>query len=488
MKKFKKLVAFAFSGALVLAAVVVFADEPQTAADQYHHESQQPANETIEKHKEKPVETPVPQPVEKHKEKPVVTPVPTPIVTPALEAAETPVVTPAPNAAEMPTVDYVEYPAQGVTETPVTDYVEDFTGENYDTGVYDTYDGPETFSEPVQQSPEVQEFIDKITIPNFLSFTGVVTDINPVMGADGRPAFQQHYVRLQNQDYGTTIFRTDENTFTLGTLEIGDTATGFYPSGVSSPLLYPPQHLAHVIVNNGGNFENVKVDRFFLDEERYVLVSQNRELMLKFTEATPVKDQDGRTFYVPEGSALLNELNGRMLVVTHGPIDRVLPASTSPSDPALSITVLRTEEEREAQALGSTPPLPAESQNDYYTDWSRNEGISVNNRTLDVTWQQINDTAYVPFRAVVDALGFGDTIHWNSDNKMITVNNGRNSIVFPPSARNFIVGSDVVTLDYPTVLKDSTTYVPWQFFKDVFGANADFIEGQVFIGKKLETQ
>ena len=480
MKKFKKLVAFAFSGALVLAAVVVFADEPQTAADQYHHESQEPAKETTEKS----IEKPVPEPVEKSKEKPVVTPAATPVETPDPEAAATP----EPILTETPVADYVENPTPEIAETPAADYVEDFTVEYHNGSVYEAYDEPEIPEEAAQPAPEVQQFIDKVTIPNFLSFTGVVTDINPVMGADGRPAFQQHYVRLQNQEYGTTIFRTDENTFTLGTLEVGDTATGFYSSDSPSALIYPPQHLARVIVNNGGNFENVRVDRFFLDKDRYILMSQSHELMLKFTEATPIKDQDGRTFYVPEGSALLNELDGRMLVVTHGPIDRILPASTSPSDPTLSITVLRSEEELYPQVTEDAQPLSTESQETSYTDWSLNEGISVNNQLLKATWQQFNDTAYVPFRAIVDALGFGETIHWNSDNQMITVNNGKNNIVFPPSARHFIVDSEVVTLDYPTILQDGTTYVPWQFFKDVFGANADFIEGQVFVDKKMSAQ
>ena len=327
---------------------------------------------------------------------------------------------------------------------------------------------------------DIEEIREAIP-PNFLSFSGTVTDIKPVLGYDGTPAFQQYYVRLQNPEYGTTIFRTNENTFIMGMLEQGDQMTGFYAADAPHVLIYPPQHLANVIVNKNGDFENVFVDRFFFDQSRVALVSQRNELVLNFTESVPVKTQEGREFEVPEGSALLNELNGRILVVTHGPVAKTTPTATSPSDPTLSITVLREASEDRPEdntdtELTATPELPPSN------------GITVNDRLLEETWQHIDSILYVPFRAVVDALGLGDTVVWNGGNQMITVSNGTNTIAFTTNTKHFTVGSEVKTLDQPVILQGGTTYVPWQFFRDVFGADARFSNGQVFVDKEYIIQ
>ncbi|MCL2574744.1 MAG: copper amine oxidase N-terminal domain-containing protein [Defluviitaleaceae bacterium] len=321
---------------------------------------------------------------------------------------------------------------------------------------------------------ETEDAQNEKTIPPFLSFTGKVIEIIPVVGNTGRPIEHQYFVKLQSEEYGTAILRTDHNTFFIGeAIGEGDTITGWYSSDTPWVLVYPPQHLARVLIN--GHKENFKLSHFHLDPDRGMLVSEDNQLVLNFTDVTPLITQDGEKFQVPRGSALLNELDGRLLIVTYSTTDRMLPAGTMISDPDLAITVLRNETD-EPQAAQSNPKQYP------------NDGISVNGDRLDVAWKQIEEAYYVPFRAVVDALGHGETIIWDSLNQTISVSNGATKIHFPISSSAFIVGQEVKSLQSKVVLDGGTTYVPWQFFRDVFGVSAWFSEGQVFISSQYEIE
>jgi hypothetical protein len=386
---------------------------------------------------------------------------------------------------------------QTITDNPHREPSNDYYEPEIINGHYEpetNSDHSETEIPPVQADVTEAQAEAETPVPNFLSFTGDVREISPIFGNDGEPVHNQYYVRIQNRDYGTTVFRTDYNTFIMGEpIAAGDTITGWYASGGPMVLIYPPQHLARALVNHNGEFENVKIDRFFLHEQRVTLMSESGELVLNFTEQTPIRLQDGSEFYVPEGSALLNELSGRILAVTYGATDRMLPAATLHSDPTLSITVLWEEAARlpgEIEDTGASAEVEEQgtSRNGYLgPGWISNEGISVNNSKLEATWQRIGNAYYVPFRAVVDALGFGDTIMWDGDNLMITANNGSKTIAFAIDANNFIVGDRIASLDHPAILQGGTTYVPWQFFRDVFGVNARFNNGQIFVEANSET-
>ena len=349
----------------------------------------------------------------------------------------------------------------------------------------------ETREETYSSQTEAEQVEETTVVSNFLSLSGVVKEISPVFGSEGEPIYNQYYVKIQSAEHGTHVFRTDYHTFILGEpIAVGDTITGWYASGTPSMLIYPPQHLGQVLVN--GEYENVKIDRFYLDRERSALVSENSDLVLNFTDRTPVLLQDGNEYKVPEGSALLNELDGRILVVTYSMTDRMIPSGTLPSDTTLSITVLWEKAEHLPEKIDNTEPQSsseAQGAIGYLgPQWTSNDGISVNNKKLDITWKYVENTVYVPFRAIVNALGYGDTVVWDGYNKMITANNGKSLIAFPINANHFIVGEQLATLEHPAILEDGTTYVPWQFFRDVFGANAWFSSGQVYVNTEYAVQ
>jgi len=333
---------------------------------------------------------------------------------------------------------------------------------------------------------------EAVTIPNFMSFTGQVTEIHPVYDNEGNAAYNQSFITVKNDYDATVVFRTDYNTFVLGSaVEVGDNITGWYATGVPMILIYPPQHTAQVIVN--GEFENVKIDRFRFDEAWGALISDDGQLVLNFNEETPILLQDGQEFEVMhEGYTMLNGLDGRILVVTYGPTNRMYPGGTIPGDPSLKVVVLWERAEHPIGNIDDFDSLPQVEDPNLMEampiEWTSNEGISVNNQMLDVTWRQVDDVFYVPFRATVNALGFGHTVQWDGDNMMVSANNGTYDIHFPIGAYHFIVGNSIITLDHHVILEDSTTFVPWQFFRDVFGVNAWLNAGQIFIDNEYAMQ
>jgi len=73
----------------------------------------------------------------------------------------------------------------------------------------------------------------------------------------------------------------------------------------------------------------------------------------------------------------------------------------------------------------------------------------------------------VPFRATVEALGFGDTIRWESGT--ITVSNGTETITFGIGDSSINVSSQTTALVEAITLSDGRTFVPQQLIDLIFG-------------------
>jgi len=315
--------------------------------------------------------------------------------------------------------------------------------------------------------------------PAFLYVAGRVTEINPVYGGDGYHVYGQQFIKVQDQNGATTVFHTDYNTYVLGEeVAVGDNIKGFYASGGIAPAIYPPRYTVQLIVN--GEFENVRIDRFHVrngGEDTKDLISAAGDFVLRFTDETPIKLQDGQDFRVAiEDRDLLEALDGRLLVVTYGPTTRSMPPITVPgNDPDLKVVVLF---ERAVAHPGEIdyPNLDI--------DWPP-YSIVVEGQRIEGEWTYIGGAYFVPFRAVVDALGHGESIYWNGQTRTITVNNGEKTIVFTVGATHYYVDGEIVYLPGPSVIINDRTYVPFRFFDVVFGLNnAYHFEGQVVINNK----
>ena len=300
----------------------------------------------------------------------------------------------------------------------------------------------------------------------FLPYSGTITAIET--GEYG------YKLTLTSEEYGSMTLLTNFNTHVLGELEVGGTIRAYYPLEGAMIMIYPPQHTARFI---NATETQATFDRFEMIDE-FTFASEN--LMLNINEDTPVLLQDGTQVYIPEGMTLSQVLDGRKLVVTHSMLNRMLPGGTIPADPYLTVTVLFETAVALPGGLSLEPFLDLE----FY-----NYGISVNGRMVDALWQQVDGAFYVPFRAVVNLLGFGSTVSWDNDTRQITVSNGTDSIAFAAGSNQFTVGNDVVELVSPALILNDRAYVPFNFFSQVFGMNNAYMHaGQIFINNDEQMQ
>ena len=112
-------------------------------------------------------------------------------------------------------------------------------------------------------------------------------------------------------------------------------------------------------------------------------------------------------------------------------------------------------------------------------------GIIVNGVRLDgVQFQTAgegNTPTHVPLLAVSQALGV--TVMWNYATREISLYGLKGSIIFEIGSVSYSVDGEIVTIhNSPSFVLDNQTYVPLQFFGDVFGINNVYYEdGQIFI-------
>ena len=337
--------------------------------------------------------------------------------------------------------------------------------------------------------------------PSFISREGIVKDITR---SEGEGVYK---IRIEGEE-GTTVFIKDFMTLVLGAQEIeeGDRITGYF--GVDAPmiLIYPPQHNVQLIVNyrHRPEYENVKIDRFHLNDGREALLSADGMLQLNFTDQTQIILQDGRDFRQdlenirreyeelgiepPTGLGLLDALDGRLLVVTYGATTRSIPAQTIPGEDGTGLKIIVLFERAVTlPGFGLDIDLP-QVEDPNLMERTLNQ-IVVNGEVIEAQWQRINGAYFVPFRAVVNALGFGGTVEWDAETRTVRVSNGEAQINFTIDQTQYHVNGEVVELAYPSKIVDGRTYVPFRFFAQVFGMNnAYHFEGQVVIDNEEPMQ
>jgi hypothetical protein len=331
-----------------------------------------------------------------------------------------------------------------------------------------------------------EENVPRGTLEKFLNFTGTVTEINEIE--------DRLYIHAIDSEGLPTVFIKDFLTFVLGDApKVGDIVTGYYDASLPVPMIWPPIYTARLLVV--GDHGEIKLERFRIAEGlENALMSESGELILRFDETTPIMLQDGqniREIVTEQQQSILDFMDGRLLAVTYGPTSRSWPPQTIPGiDESLSITVLF---ERAVHLpgfgfdmsldLGFGFDTGLDSGFAYPIKWAYNYGISVEGRMVDALWQEVDGAYYVPFRAVVNLLRFGNTVYWCGEAQVITVYNGTETISFSIGSNHFQVGPyREVVLSHPAILLYDTTYVPFQFFSRVFGLNNAYMhEGQIVI-------
>ncbi|MCL1862045.1 MAG: copper amine oxidase N-terminal domain-containing protein [Defluviitaleaceae bacterium] len=325
---------------------------------------------------------------------------------------------------------------------------------------------------------------DFVPFPAFGSVAGEVVEIGD-------------FIKISIDDTHTNLI-VDDNTFFHGEKpEVGDTIIGFFDNNLPMAMIYPPQHTAVAIVNT--DVIRIILDRF--DEE---WISSGQQFRLNIEEDTPIYFQDGSAF---EGEK--EELIGRKLLVQFARSHRDIP-ETIPS-PEL-ITVLFERAVPPMQEIDYDFGIWDAAVNDPWLmmainlNWYGQEITDPSAYNIIIT---INDVArgiqgaspttvgeyyfpnYLPLRAISEALGFEP--QWNAADREITIGTPHGQATFRLDIPYYaVVSSEGVASTHAMpapVSIDGHTYVPFAFFRDIFGfPNVWFEGGTIFLdnGERME--
>ena len=314
---------------------------------------------------------------------------------------------------------------------------------------------------------------------SFVSISGEVTEIRTVGDTDFiRIAFE----RDDENGLGYFDFRLDMNTFVLGDeISEGDVITGFYNANAPVIMIYPPQHLAYVLVNRVEDLPFVFVGRFndewiSFDGERYLVFGDDVEIVF----------QGGDAF-----TGEIDELIGRMLVVEYYRAGRDINPTTTfperitvlyerivplPEDIGMGLLLddIDIDDIVELDDIGTDVEIVAICDE---IDWSVYPVIVNNEGVPGARYATVGDNIFpthVSLRAVTEFLGF--VPEWNAELRAVTVDSPRGTIAIRINSGEYTVNGETYNLD-PAVIIDDYTFVPLAFFRIVFGFNNAYFEG-----------
>jgi hypothetical protein len=124
---------------------------------------------------------------------------------------------------------------------------------------------------------------------------------------------------LVDDDGSVVTFVISPSTFFVdqAQVEVGDKVTGYYDRNAATPLIYPPQFRAMIVVKETES-KNVKVDFF-----NRQLVSSDGTLKLTIDEATKI--------VLPNNQPFTKNLANRNLIVIYEVAAKGNPAQTTPN-------------------------------------------------------------------------------------------------------------------------------------------------------------
>lgn len=154
---------------------------------------------------------------------------------------------------------------------------------------------------------------------NFLSFTGIVTNIHHFETDvhNGRGNCTKIFtVENERREIVNFVVQLDTYFVNHETIKMGDRITGFYDANAPAILIYPPQFAAIVIAKESDQYF-VKVSYF-----NEALVSDDGQLRLNISEDTIIQLENAQQYQ--------GNLGNQNLIVIYGPTTRGIPAQTTP--------------------------------------------------------------------------------------------------------------------------------------------------------------
>lgn len=292
------------------------------------------------------------------------------------------------------------------------------------------------------------------TVPYYGSFSGTIQEIT----TRGNTS-DQTLVFTKNEQGAEAHLVISKETYVAGTLKTGAKVTGYYNQNAPMILIYPPQYSVETVTVEAEGL-NYKVDTF--DSQ---MVSADNSLKLNIGASTAITNQEGTPF--------TGSLAGRKLLVQYGVSTRSIPAQTTPD----RIIVLYDREYASAPQM-TGPELEAAAGS------VEAMKIVVENKVLSAPKAYVTPAGIimVPLRSVAEGLGL--TVGWKAETQTITL--GKAIGLTLGSGNYYNYQKALLWQGTPSELKESSTYVPLQFFKAVAGAsNAYVFEGQIVVNTQV---
>lgn len=321
-------------------------------------------------------------------------------------------------------------------------------------------------------SYDYEATLPKATESRFATMVGTVTSVQETNGVITA-------ILIDREEAGSANILVNPETVVIGTdLAEGDMITVHHVPLIFAPAIYPPQYTAAVVFQHTDEPTFVSVNGFVTNpESEGELMAVDHSLRVLVGEDTLITDHEGNAFDFDI------YLNGRNLVVIYSISTRSLPPLTTPEQ----IMVL--------PVTGMMPEMPVlegeyagdGGYNDTFwdldlgaleidqtIDWS-NYPIIVEGSGLAVDFVHLNETVYLPIRAVVEALGF--TLEWNRELASMQLITPDHIITLAVDSADFVRDGQTITLAHPTLLIDGVSHVPINFFREVVGFNNAFFAG-----------
>lgn len=341
-------------------------------------------------------------------------------------------------------------------DSPVSNEVKPIYAPIYDRG--DTVDGIDII-DPV-------DIIDEVQIPDYIEYKGKIAEIDK-SGNTFRILVKDNL----DEPFNGMLLYINENVIlldgetkdfiTTDELEVGMPVTTYYHKETIMLMSMPPQLAPDVIVVNASEeYSSIHISNF--DEN---LLSSDGGLILTISNDTIIVDKEGN-------KVDKEEIKNRDLVVFYSIVRESYPAQTTPEKIVVIENKEYVVEDSVLEHENAVSELGIKILNKIYIN---DEEISLENEIFE----NQAGIKMLPLRQIAEALGYEVT--WDNEAKRAELVKGAHYTAVTIGEDNYNFARMLVSLGTAPVLKDSRTFVPYDFLQEVLKVNVEIIDGVINI-------
>jgi len=341
-------------------------------------------------------------------------------------------------------------------DSPVSNEVKPIYAPIYDRG--DTVDGIDII-DPV-------DIIDEVQIPDYIEYKGKIAEIDK-SGNTFRILVKDNL----DEPFNGMLLYINENVIlldgetkdfiTTDELEVGMPVTTYYHKETIMLMSMPPQLAPDVIVvNTSEDYSSIHISNF--DEN---LLSSDGGLILTISNDTIIVDKEGN-------KVDKEEIKNRDLVVFYSIVRESYPAQTTPEKIVVIENKEYVVEDSVLEHENAVSELGIKILNKIYIN---DEEISLENEIFE----NQAGIKMLPLRQIAEALGYEVT--WDNEAKRAELVKGPHYTAVTIGEDNYNFARMLVSLGTAPVLKDSRTFVPYDFLQEVLKVNVEIIDGVINI-------